>query len=345
MRRILIIDGDRHCRTELQQLLQPRGFQVVAADTGESALQQLRAGEFELVLAELQLPDLDGFELLQAVQRLHPDLDVILMAAFGSVEDAVQAMRNGAADFISKPFAAEQVLVAIDRVLEKTTLVRENHDLRVALDDRVRLQNLIGTDGRMQAICKTVRAVADTRTTVLLTGESGTGKTLLARAIHALSSRHNGPFVEVNCGALPESLLESELFGHVKGAFTGAIKDRPGKFEAAQGGTIFLDEVGTSSPAFQIKLLRVVQDRLIERVGDGTAIPVDIRILLATNLDLEQAVSSGAFRADLYYRINVVAIEMPALRSRPNDIPLLAEHFLRRFAGEHRKSIRGFTQA
>jgi DNA-binding NtrC family response regulator len=294
-------------------------------------------------MAELSLPDSSGIDLLQRLRRARPDLPIVLTTAFGSVEDAVQAMRSGAADFLGKPFAPEQVLVAVDRALEKATLVRENQDLRHALDDRLRLENLIGTDSRMQGIFKTVRAVADTRTTVLVTGESGTGKTLLARAIHNLSARRNGPFVEVNCGALPESLLESELFGHVKGAFTGALRDRAGKFESAAHGTIFLDEIGTSSPAFQVRLLRVLQDRVIERVGDTQTIPVDVRVLIATNLDLEQAVREGRFREDLYYRINVVPVEMPPLRARPGDVPFLADHFLRRFRQEHGKDVLGFT--
>jgi len=235
------------------------------------------------------------------------------------------------------------VLVAVDRALEKTALQKENQALRVALDDRLRLDNVIGTDPRMQAIFKTVRAVADTRTTVLITGESGTGKTLLARSLHALSARRNGPFVEVNCGALPESLLESELFGHVKGSFTGAVRDKVGKFEAASGGTIFLDEVGTSSPAFQVKLLRVLQDRIIERVGDTRTIAVDVRIVLATNKDLEAAVRAGQFREDLYYRIAVITVEMPPLRERQSDVATLAEHFLRRFAAEHGRPALTFT--
>jgi DNA-binding NtrC family response regulator len=254
-------------------------------------------------------------------------------------------MRGGAADFLGKPFAEEQVLLAVDRSLEKSALQRENHALRDALDDRLRIDNLIGTDPRMQAIFKTVKAVADTRTTVLLTGESGTGKTVLARAMHSLSPRRHGPFVEVNCGALPESLLESELFGHVKGAFTGALRDKPGKFEAAARGTIFLDEIGTTSMAFQVKLLRVLQDRVLERVGDNQTVAVDVRIVLATNLDLEQAVQAGRFREDLYYRINVVTIEMPRLRERPADIPWLAGHFLQRFTAEHGRSLRAFSAA
>ena len=221
--------------------------------------------------------------------------------------------------------------------------MRENRDLREALDDRLRLDNFVSTDARMQAVFKIVKAVAGARTTALITGESGTGKTLLARAIHRASDRKDGPFVEVNCGALPESLLESELFGHVRGAFTGAIKDRAGKFEAADGGTIFLDEIGTSSQSMQVKLLRVLQDRVIERVGGHNPITIDVRVILATNIDLQKAVREGRFREDLYYRINVVSLEMPPLRQRTGDISVLAEHFLRRFRAETGRSVLGFT--
>ncbi len=343
MSRILIADPDPRCREQLRLLLAPRGHQVAVVDGITAATAAAAEAECDLLLAELALPDGSGLDLLQRLRHDRPDLPVVLTTAFGSVEDAVQAMRSGAADFLGKPFTPDQVLVAVDRALEKATLVRENHDLRQALDDRLRLENLIGTDGRMQQIFKTVRAVATTRTTVLVTGESGTGKTLLARAIHNLSERRNGPFIEVNCGALPETLLESELFGHQKGAFTGAVRDKAGKFEAASGGTIFLDEIGTASPAFQVRLLRVLQDRVVERVGDTVTIPVDVRVVIATNVDLEQAVRDGTFREDLYYRIHVVALEMPPLRARPGDVPFLCDHFLRRFNQEHGKRIAGFS--
>ncbi|MFN9758521.1 MAG: sigma-54-dependent transcriptional regulator [Planctomycetota bacterium] len=345
MTRILVADPDPRAQRELQALLQTRGFEADAAQDLPSALGPLSEDDVDLVLCELSLPGGGGMKLLQEIQQKRPEVAVVLMSAFGSVQDAVQAMRQGAADFLGKPYSPDQILVAIDRALEKAALQRENQQLKSALDDRLRLDNVVGSDPRMQAIFKTVRAVADTRTTVLITGESGTGKTLLARALHQLSSRRAGPFVEVNCGALPESLLESELFGHVKGAFTGAVKDKVGKFEAAAGGTIFLDEIGTSSPAFQVKLLRVLQDRVLERVGDTRTIPVDVRIVLATNKDLEQAVARGEFREDLYYRIHVVALEMPPLRARASDIAPLAEHFLRRYAELHGRTGLRFTAA
>jgi len=343
MTKILLADPDPRTQRDLSELLGGRGFELDAAIDVGQALLPIADGGIDLVLADLQLPGGGGIKLLEEVQQVHPDTAVVLLSAFGSVQDAVHAMRHGAADFLGKPFAPEQVLVAIDRALEKAALRKENHALRDALDDRVRLENVVGTDPRMQSIFKTVKAVADTRTTVLITGESGTGKTLLARSLHQLSARRNGPFVEVNCGALPETLLESELFGHCKGAFTGAVRDKIGKFEAATGGTIFLDEIGTSSPAFQVKLLRVLQDKVIERVGDTKTAFVDVRIVLATNKDLQAAVAAGEFREDLYYRIHVISIEMPPLRERRADIATLAEHFLRRFAREHERPAMQFT--
>ena len=345
MTKILVADPDPHAQKSLAALLSERGYEFGAANDVSAALEPVADGQIDLILADLSLPGGGGMDLLQKVRSGHPETAVVLLSAFGSVQDAVKAMQMGAADFLGKPFAKDQVLLAVDRALEKSALQRENQALKIALDDRLRLDNVVGSDPRMQTIFKTVQAVADTRTTVLITGESGTGKTLLARALHQLSDRKAGPFVEVNCGALPESLLESELFGHIKGSFTGAIRDKIGKFEAAAGGTIFLDEIGTSTPAFQIKLLRVLQDRLIERVGDTKTVPVDVRIVLATNKDLEQAVRDGEFREDLFYRIHVVSVEMPPLRARPLDIQPLAEHFLQRFAKEHGRNALRFTDA
>jgi DNA-binding NtrC family response regulator len=338
MTKILVADSDPRSQQDLEALLTGAGYQLDTAADVPAAFAPVQDGDIDLILCDLALPGGGGLQLLQQVRQSHPETAVVLLSAFGSVQDAVAAMQQGAADFLGKPFAKEQVLVAVDRALEKAALQRENSSLKSALDDRVRLDNVVGSDPRMQSVLKTIKTVADTRTTVLLTGESGTGKTLLARALHRLSARRQGPFIEVNCGALPESLLESELFGHQKGAFTGAVRDKIGKFEAAAGGTIFLDEIGTSSPAFQVKLLRVLQDRLIERVGDTKTIPVDVRVVLATNKDLQQAVAAGEFRADLYYRINVVSLEVAPLRQRRGDIQPLAEHFLQRFGREHDRS-------
>jgi len=344
MARILIVDPDKACRDNLQLLLDSPAREIHSTADGIHALRTVLELDINVVISELQLPGMPGFELLAEIRKQRPQTAVILLTAFGSVEDAVGAMRAGAIDFLSKPFTDEQIKLAVDRSIDRQALMLENMALREALDDRVRIDNLIGNDAAMHDIVKTVGAVAKTRTTVLLTGESGTGKTMLARGLHQHSDRAAGPFVEVNCGALPETLLESELFGHVRGAFTGAVRDRAGKFEAADHGTIFLDEIGTSSPGFQVKLLRVLQDRLIERVGGTDTIPVDVRVVLATNIDLAQAVKDGAFREDLYYRINVLEIDMPPLRQRRDDIPELAEHFMRRFAEELDKDIQGFTR-
>lgn len=344
MGKILIVNPDPGEQRHLRSLLSEAGHEAEALGDGLRALRALQEREdFDLLIAEMQCPGMDGMALLHEARRQRPELAVILCAAFGTIQDAVAAMRDGAANFLSKPFSDDQFQIAVERARERGHLVRENLDLKAALADRGRLDNIVTANARMQAIFKTVRAVAQTRTTLLITGESGTGKTMLARALHACSGRSDGPFVEVNCGALPESLLESELFGHVRGAFTGAVKDRPGKFEAASGGTVFLDEIGTSSAGFQVKLLRVLQDRIIERVGDTRTIPVDVRVVLATNQDLAAEVAAGRFREDLYYRIHVVAVQMPPLRDRPEDIPLLAEHFLRQIRKETGRPVRGFA--
>ncbi len=344
MAKILIVDPDDYSNTQLEAALQGDGYETVSTGDGIAALRLLNDDpSINLVIAAQETPEIGGLELVEAARERRAHLPVIVTAAFGDIDDAVTAMRRGAEFYLTKPFTDDQLLIEVKKAFERAALENENDKLREALDDRLRLENFVSTDARMQGVFKTVKAVAKARTTVLITGESGTGKTLLARAIHAASDRHDGPFVEVNCGALPETLLETELFGHVQGAFTGAVRDKVGKFEAANNGTIFLDEIGTSSLPFQIKLLRVLQDRILERLGDSKTIEVDVRVILATNLDLTKAVREGNFREDLYYRINVVSLEMPALRERDNDIPLLADHFLRRFRTELHKSVSGFT--
>jgi DNA-binding NtrC family response regulator len=343
--KVLVADPDPSTADTVRAIVGGR-LDVVASPDGPQALKLVHEDdEIAILLAETRLAGIAGIDLLRRSRALRPDLQIVLLTAFGTVEDAVEAMREGAADFKSKPFAMDEIALCIERALERRQLVRENQDLRAALDDRLRIDNMVATDPRMQDIFKVVKAVAPARTTVLITGESGTGKTLLARAIHNLSDRRAAPFVEVNCGALPETLLESELFGHVKGAFTGAVRDRAGKFEAANGGTIFLDEIGTSSPGFQVRLLRVLQDRTLERVGDTGTVAVDVRVILATNLDLERAVRERAFREDLFYRINVVNLEMPPLRARKADVPFLVEHFLQRFRRETGKRVLGIDRA
>jgi two-component system response regulator AtoC len=337
---ILVVDPDPQTAEMLEDCRLPE-TEVTAVPGAHEALDALEQRTFDVVVADAHLPGLEHGELITHLRQRGRETHVVLVAAFGSVEDAVVALRGGAADFLQKPFTGEQLGVAVRRALENGRLVRENRTLRHALDDRLKLDNFVSSDPRMQRIFKTVGAVAGTRSTVLITGESGTGKTLLARALHRSSDRAKGPFIEVNCGAMPENLLESELFGHVRGSFTGAVRDRPGKFEEAHGGTIFLDEIGTSSPSLQVKLLRVLQDRIIERVGESRTIPVDVRVVLATNLDLATEVREGRFREDLYYRIHVIAVEVPPLRARPGDIGLLAEHFLRRFVAETGRPIHG----
>ncbi|MEW6746370.1 MAG: sigma-54 dependent transcriptional regulator [Planctomycetota bacterium] len=335
--RLLVVDDDPTERRSLAALLRADGHAIEEAETAGDAVAALRATDIDLVLTDVNLGDADGLTVLREARARSADLPVIFITGYASLAQAVQAIKAGADDYISKPVNEDAIRVVIGRSLERVRLLRENAQLKKALAGKMPAERLIGSDPRMQQVNRTVEAVADTRATVLITGESGTGKTLLARSIHARSSRKEKPFVEVNCGALPENLLESELFGHVRGAFTGAVRDKTGKFEYADGGTIFLDEISTASHALQVKLLRVLQDRVIERVGGLATVAVDVRVILATNQDLAEAVRRGDFREDLYYRINVVTITLPSLRERSQDIPTLAEYFLRRFAAEHNR--------
>ena len=333
--RILVVEDDPHAARELQQCLEGSGYRVSVREGPEQGLASAREERFDLAVADRDSQGTEEF--LRELLEEQPELSVILLSGFGTVESAVEAMREGAFDFLSKPVMDDELLIAVERALEQRRLVTENRDLRKKLEHRSDAKALIGNSERMTSIFETVSSVAPTRATVLLTGESGTGKTRIARLVHEQSPRASAPFVEVNCGALPDTLLESELFGHAKGAFTGAIRDKAGKFEEADGGTIFLDEVGTASPSLQIKLLRVLQDRLLERVGETRTREVDVRLVLATNSDLLQKVQDGSFREDLFYRINVVNIELPPLRERQEDIPFLIEHFVQRFAAMHDK--------
>jgi len=328
--RILLVDEDRIVLDSLGGLLAGEGYDVTPAASIPQATDHLQAGRYNLVLAEVSMPHGDGFELLRYVRAQHPDTVVILMTGYGTIESAVDAIKQGAYEYLTKPIIDDDLRMAVERALRQQQLIEENRRLRRALRDGADEREVLGRDPRMLRVFELADAVAPRDTTVLITGESGTGKSLIARAIHRRSGRAGGPFVEVACGALPEGLLESELFGHVRGAFTGAVADRDGKFTAAAGGTIFLDEVATASPQLQVRLLRVLQDGRFEPVGSTQTRQADARVILATNHDLAAQVAAGRFREDLYYRINVVTIELPPLRDRRGDVALLAEHFLQR---------------
>ncbi|MFB3891622.1 MAG: sigma-54-dependent transcriptional regulator [Phycisphaerae bacterium] len=339
--RILLVDDDQIILDSLSGFLSLEGYEVTTAQSAQRAIDHLEAARYDLVITDVSMPDRDGFDLLRHARSRHPDVVVIMITGYGTIETAVEAIKQGAYDYLTKPIIDDDVRLAVQRALRQQELVLENQRLREAVAERYSFANIIGQDYRMAKVFELIEAVADSRSTVLITGESGTGKSLVARAIHAHSSRAAGPFVEVSCGALPEGLLESELFGHVRGAFTGATADKPGKFTAADGGTIFLDEISTATPALQVKLLRVLQERQFEPVGANRTREVDVRVILATNRNLAAAVQEGSFRQDLFYRINVVNVELPPLRERLGDIPLLAMHFLAKYdrAGRLRDGI------
>jgi DNA-binding NtrC family response regulator len=341
---LLLVDDDRHVLSSMADWLREQGYKVDTAGTFAEGVTALDRKAFDVVLVDIRLGDGDGFDLLAHSRRVRPDAAVILLTGYGSVEAAVEAIRQGAFDFLTKPLIDQELEMAIQRALHQREVVEENRTLRAQLDLRFGIQNLVGHDHRMLRIYDMIDSVADTRATVLITGESGTGKSMVARAIHRRSSRRDRAFVEVACGALPETLLESELFGHAAGAFTGALGEKLGKFMQADGGTIFLDEVATSSPAMQVKLLRVLQDLEFEQVGGTKTFKIDTRVILATNEDLTRAVAEGRFRQDLFYRINVINIELPPLRERIADIPLLAEHFLRQVCEDSAKQVSGFSE-
>jgi DNA-binding NtrC family response regulator len=341
---LLLVDDDRHLLDSMAGWLQSQGYEVHAAATYDTAVRLLESQPVDLVLADIRLQQRDGFELLAHCRRNHPALQVILITGYGTVETGVEAIRAGAFDLLTKPLIDQELEMSIDRALSQRQVIEENKQLKAQLDMRYGMDNIIGHDYRMQRIFDMVDSVADTRATVLITGESGTGKSMIARAVHRRSSRRDGPFVEVACGALPETLLESELFGHVAGAFTGATGEKLGKFKQADEGTIFLDEIGTASASMQVKLLRFLQDFEFEQVGGTTTYKVDTRVILATNEDLSRAVAENRFRQDLFYRINVINIELPPLRERIADIPLLAQHFLAEMREDANKNVTGFSE-
>jgi len=340
---LLLVDDDRQVLGSMADWLREQGFQLDTASTFSEAIAAVGRKKFDLVLADIRLPDGDGFDILAHCRQHHPNMSVILLTGYGTVETAIEAIRAGAFDFLTKPLIDEELEMAIERALNQREVIEENKNLKAQLDMRFAIENIVGHDHRMLKIFDIVDSVADTKATVLITGESGTGKSLIARAINRRSSRRDKPFIEVACGALPETLLESELFGHAAGAFTGAIGDKIGKFMQADEGTIFLDEIGTASAAMQVKLLRILQDMEFEQVGGTKTFRVDARVILATNDDLAKAVAEGRFRQDLFYRINVINVELPPLRQRIGDIPLLAEHFLAQVCEESGKQVQGFT--
>jgi len=343
--RILVVDDEPNARKALSEILGDEGFEVETAADGFKALRHLEGFDPEVVLTDLKMPGLDGVALLSKVRAHDADVAVVLMTAFGAVDTAVKAMREGASDYLTKPLNADELLVVIERSLERVRLRRETSKLKDRLEKRYRFENIIGTSPEMQQVFKSIEQVAPTRATVLVTGESGTGKELVAAAIHQHSPRSKGPFVRLHCAALAESLLESELFGHERGAFTGADRRREGRFEQADGGTLFLDEIGEISPATQVKLLRVLQEHEFERVGGTQTIRGDVRVIAATNKNLKDEVAAGRFREDLYYRLNVINLRMPALRERAGDVPALARHFLAKYSEENGKSIERFSDS
>ncbi len=342
--RILIVDDEPNARTALAELLREEGYAVETAADGFKALPKLEDFAPDLLLTDLKMPGMDGIELMRKARELDPEATVVVMTAFGAVDTAVTAMRSGAADYLTKPLNIDELGIVLERALERKALRREATQLRGRISERDRIDSIVGSSPPMLRIFEMLLQVAPSRASVLITGESGTGKELIAAAIHQHSNRASGPFVKLHCAALAESLLESELFGHEKGSFTGAVTRRDGRLQQADGGTLFLDEIGEISPAIQVKLLRFLQERELERVGGNQTIKVDVRIVAATNRDLPRMVKEGKFREDLFYRLNVVSLEMPPLRARPSDVPLLAMRFLHKYSEENGKNIERFGE-
>jgi two-component system response regulator AtoC len=341
--KILVADDEAIIRESLSDWLKDVGYQVLTAENGHKALEVIEKEKPGIMIADLVMPGMDGIELMKKAKAQQPNIEVIIITAYASIPTAITAMKEGAYDYIEKPFCPERAELLVKKLAEHQELVEENLSLRHRLEDRYHFENIIAKSSKMQRVIEVIKVVAKSNATVLITGESGTGKELVARAIHSQSHRRNKPFVAVSCAALPESLLESELFGHEKGSFTGAYAQKKGKFEFANGGTLFLDEVGEMSANIQVHLLRVLEEKEFTRVGGNEPIRVDVRVISATNKDLKKAIEKQDFREDLYYRLNVVNIELPPLRERKEDIPLLAEHFLHKFAMENQKEITGFS--
>lgn len=344
---ILVVDDDPLVRGSLREMLTLSGYSVTAAANGKEALEVLKAYTTDVILTDIKMPEMDGLELLRQVKNISPDTHVILITGYASIDNAVKAMKEGAYDYITKPIVDSEIQILIERIIQQRKLVEENLNLKAQLSasQREHFHNIVGKSQSIQKIYSLIEAIVNTRATVLIYGESGTGKRLIAHAIHKYNEQErNKPFIEVSCGALTETLLESELFGHARGSFTGAIKDRIGRFELADGGSIFLDEIDAFSPALQVKLLRVLQEGEFERVGDTKTIKVDVRVIAATNQNLQELISQNKFRKDLYYRLNIICIEVPPLRERKEDIPLLIEDFICKHSKHTSKKITGIQE-
>ncbi len=343
---ILLVDDDQILRESLKELLADSGYNVADVGTGKEALAWLHKKCPDILITDMKMPDMDGLKLLRESKKVCANIPVILITGHGSIEHAVTAMKEGAYHYITKPFSDAELKIVLERLRQQRSMERENLDLKkqLSVSRRERFHNIVGKCPRMQKIYTLIEAISNTRSTVLINGESGTGKRVIAHAIHKFNEHERGkPFIEVSCGALTETLLESELFGHVKGAFTGAIRDRAGRFELSHGGTIFLDEIDAFSPALQVKLLRVLQEGEFERVGDTNTVKIDVRVIAATNQNLQELITHGKFRKDLYYRLNIINIELPPLRERTEDIPLLVEDFLHRHTTHNTRKVTGMT--
>ncbi|MFO8058029.1 MAG: sigma-54 dependent transcriptional regulator [bacterium] len=343
MSKILVVDDELSMREFLEILLQKEGYEVESAASGEEALQRIKKDRFDLIICDIMMPRVSGMEVLKRARELYQNAMVIMITAYASPENAVEAMKIGAYDYITKPFQVDEILLVVGKALEKTRLVEENLRLRQEVESRYTFRNLVGASRPMQEVYDLIRKIAPTKANVLILGESGTGKELAAKAIHYNSTRADKPMVTVNCGAIPAELLESELFGHLKGSFTGAYQDKKGLFEVAHQGTVFLDEVGETPLNIQVKLLRAIQEKTFKPVGGVKDVSVDVRVIAASNRDLQESVKNGDFREDLYYRLNVIQMTMPPLRERKDDIPLLVEHFINRFADEIGKEVSGIS--
>jgi len=341
--RIVVIDDEVHAASALETLLKEDGYEVASAYDANGGLALIEQIDADVVLTDLRMPGMDGLQLLTRLKQARPQTMVILMTAYGTVNNAVRAMKSGAEDYLTKPLDVEELEMVVERAIEKKRLIEEARQLRERVADKYRFENMLGESPAMLVAFKAIRQVAPSHASVLVLGESGTGKELFAQALHQASPRRTRPFVKVACAALPETLLESELFGHEKGAFTGAISSRAGRFESADGGTLFLDEIGDISSTVQVKLLRFLEEREFERVGGNRTFKVDVRIVCATHQDLPKMIAEGAFREDLYYRLNVIEIKIPPLRERLSDVPLLAHHFLREFATRNGKEVKDFS--